>query len=86
MINQILLDLGSFFLFFWGIAHLFPTKSVVKGFGDISLDNKRCNGKPQLCIGKSALLHRKSLAHRNGKLEVTVGACHSGWGRFRSWF
>ena len=25
----------------WGIAHLFPTKNVVKNFGDISLDNKR---------------------------------------------
>ena len=41
MINQILIYAGSFFLFFWGIAHLFPTRSVVKGFGDISLDNKR---------------------------------------------
>jgi len=25
----------------WGIAHLFPTKNVVKNFGDISTDNKR---------------------------------------------
>ena len=25
----------------WGIAHLFPTKNVVKNFGDISSDNKR---------------------------------------------
>jgi len=41
MTNQALLYLGSFLLFFWGAAHLFPTKSVVKGFGDISLDNKR---------------------------------------------
>ncbi len=41
MVNQILLYLGSFFLFVWGVAHLFPTRSVVAGFGDISLDNKR---------------------------------------------
>lgn len=41
MINQILIYMGSFFLFFWGIAHLFPTQSVVAGFGNISLDNKR---------------------------------------------
>jgi hypothetical protein len=41
MTNQILLYIGSFLLVFWGIAHLFPTKSVVKEFGDISLDNKR---------------------------------------------
>ena len=25
----------------WGVAHLFPTKNVVKGFGNISLDNQR---------------------------------------------
>jgi len=24
----------------WGIAHIFPTKSIVKGFGEISKDNK----------------------------------------------
>ncbi len=41
MIDQILLYIGSAITIFWGIAHLFPTKSVVQGFGDISLDNKR---------------------------------------------
>ena len=41
MINQVFLYLGSIILFFWGVAHLFPTKSVVKGFGDITADNKR---------------------------------------------
>ena len=41
MINQALLYAGSAFIAFWGIAHLFPTKSVVSGFGDISVDNKR---------------------------------------------
>jgi hypothetical protein len=41
MANQVLLYSGSFFLLFWGIAHLFPTQSVVRGFGDISIDNKR---------------------------------------------
>jgi hypothetical protein len=25
----------------WGIAHLFATRGVVRGFGEISLDNKR---------------------------------------------
>ena len=25
----------------WGIAHLIPTRSVVRGFGDISEDNQR---------------------------------------------
>ena len=41
MVPKILLFLGAFFPFFWGIAHLFPTKSVVSGFGDISPDNRR---------------------------------------------
>lgn len=41
MINQVLLYSGSAFVTFWGIAHLFPTKSVVSGFGEISADNKR---------------------------------------------
>jgi len=36
MINHILLYVASLFLVFWGIAHLFPTRSVVTGFGDIS--------------------------------------------------
>jgi hypothetical protein len=41
MVNQSLLYVGSAFLLFWGAAHLFPTRSVVKGFEDISVDNRR---------------------------------------------
>jgi hypothetical protein len=41
MINLVLLYSGSALPLFWGIAHLFPTRSVVSGFGDISIDNKR---------------------------------------------
>jgi len=41
MVNQILLYLGAFFTLAWGVAHLFPTKSVVEGFGEISQDNQR---------------------------------------------
>ena len=41
MVNQVLLYSGSAFILFWGIAHLFPTRSVVSGFGEISADNKR---------------------------------------------
>lgn len=41
MKNQIVLYIGSFLTFVWGVAHLFPTRSVVKEFGDISEDNKR---------------------------------------------
>ncbi len=41
MLNQVLLYSGSAFISFWGVAHLFPTRSVVSGFGEISADNKR---------------------------------------------
>jgi hypothetical protein len=41
MRHHILLYLGSALPLFWEISHLFPTKSVVAGFGDISLDNRR---------------------------------------------
>ncbi len=41
MVNQILLYVGSGLVLFWGTAHLFPTRSVVRGFGEISLDNQR---------------------------------------------
>jgi hypothetical protein len=41
MLNPVLIYLGAAIVSFWGIAHLFPTRSVVSGFGDISIDNKR---------------------------------------------
>jgi len=41
MFSQILLYSGSAFILFWGVAHLFPTRSVGSGFGEISVDNKR---------------------------------------------
>ena len=40
MIGHVLIYVGAAITIIWGIAHLFPTKSVVKGFGDISADNK----------------------------------------------
>lgn len=41
MVNNILLYAGSIIVTIWGVAHLFPTKSVVDGFGPISKDNRR---------------------------------------------
>ena len=40
MTGQILIIMGAAITIVWGVAHLFPTKSVVKGFGDITADNK----------------------------------------------
>jgi hypothetical protein len=41
MNHDVLVYCGSFFLVVWGIAHLFPTRSVIRGFGNITIDNKR---------------------------------------------
>jgi hypothetical protein len=41
MTNQIGLYIGAALTLLWGIAHLLPTKSVVQGFGEISVDNRR---------------------------------------------
>ena len=38
---DVLLYIGSTVILIWGIAHIVPTKSVVKGFGGISEDNIR---------------------------------------------
>ena len=41
MLNEVLLYIGSGIIILWGIAHLIPTRSIVRGFGDISEDNKK---------------------------------------------
>ena len=41
MSGSILMYAASFVLLGWGFAHLFPTRNVVEGFGDISDENKR---------------------------------------------
>ena len=41
MTGSLWLYLASLLLVMWGVAHLFPTRNVVKGFGGISLDNRR---------------------------------------------
>lgn len=41
MISNIMLYAGSIITTLWGIAHIIPTKGVVKGFGPISEENRR---------------------------------------------
>lgn len=38
---DILLLVGSIVVVVWGVAHIAPTKSVVRGFGAITEDNRR---------------------------------------------
>jgi len=40
-LNPIFFYLAAFLVFAWGVAHLFPTKSVLRGFGEITADNRR---------------------------------------------
>ncbi len=40
MFRNILVYAGGFLNIFWGIAHLIPTNSIVKNFGEITTDNK----------------------------------------------
>lgn len=39
--NQVVLYLAATLTGLWGVAHLFATKGVVAGFGDITTDNRR---------------------------------------------
>ncbi|MFC1544424.1 hypothetical protein ACFL4Y_04135 [Gemmatimonadota bacterium] len=38
---MLLLYLGSVIIILWGIGHLAPTSGIVKGFGDLTSDNRR---------------------------------------------
>jgi hypothetical protein len=40
-LNPVLLYIAAVVTGVWGIAHLFATKGVVRGFGDLSEDNRR---------------------------------------------
>ena len=37
---EVLIYIGAALPFLWGAAHLFPTRSIIQGFGDISADNR----------------------------------------------
>jgi hypothetical protein len=39
-VNEALLYLGGALTIGWGAAHLYPTQQIVRGFGDISHDNR----------------------------------------------
>lgn len=40
MLELSLLYAGGALTVMWGVAHLFPTRSVVAGFGEVSVDNR----------------------------------------------
>jgi hypothetical protein len=40
-VNPVLLYIASALTGLWGVAHLFATRGVVAGFGDLTADNRR---------------------------------------------
>jgi len=77
MVNQILLYACSALILFWGVAHLFPTRSVVKGFGDISLDNQRIITMEWIIEGVSlifisAIIIAATLIDRTNSVSKTI--------------
>jgi hypothetical protein len=39
MIRKLLVYFGGLLLIIWGVSHLIPTNNVVRGFGNITIDN-----------------------------------------------
>ncbi|MGD1119098.1 MAG: hypothetical protein ABR886_06380 [Dehalococcoidales bacterium] len=39
--NEALIYIGAAVVMVWGVAHLIPTRPIVRGFGAISADNKK---------------------------------------------
>ncbi len=39
--NTILLYFGATLITIWGIGHIYPTRNIIAGFGDLSIDNLR---------------------------------------------
>ena len=39
--NPVLIYIASAMIGLWGVAHLFATKGVIVGFGDLTTDNRR---------------------------------------------
>jgi len=77
MANTVLLWIGSLLPIIWGIAHFFPTRSVVAGFGSISVDNRRiitmewiAEGVALLFIGSVVLL--ATIIDRTSPVSVAV--------------
>ena len=38
--DKLLIYISSILITIWGIAHIIPTKNIVRGFGEINKDNK----------------------------------------------
>ena len=51
MTNETLVYVGSSIIVAWGVAHLSPTGAIVRGFGEISEDNKKIMAMESIAEG-----------------------------------
>ncbi len=56
MPDHLFLFLGAALTALWGVSHLFPTRAVVKGFGDLSTDNRHIITMEWIVEGVSLIL------------------------------
>ncbi len=82
MLNEVLLYTGSSLIVIWGVAHLIPTKAIVKGFGSISEDNKRiiamesmAEGITLIFLGVLVLLVTVIGGYQNAVSRVVFWTC-----------
>ena len=80
--NEILIYIGSAIIILWGIAHLIPTRAIVKGFGDISADNKKvlameiiAEGLTLIFLGVTPLLFTIMSDSENVTVNRIIFAC-----------
>ncbi len=83
MSDHALLFVGAALSALWGVSHLFPTLSVVNGFGRISADNRRIitmewitEGVALIFIG--VLVAAVTLIDHNGVVSTAVFAVSAG--------
>jgi len=81
-VNEILIYIGSAIIILWGIAHLIPTRAIVKGFGDISADNKKvlameiiAEGLTLIFLGVTPLLFTIMSDSENVTVNRIIFAC-----------
>ena len=68
--NEVLLFVAAGLTGLWGVAHLSATKGVVKGFGDISVDNRRIITMEWMVEGV-ALLSTAAFVAVAGAIDLT---------------
>ena len=51
MTNETLVYVGSSIIIAWGVAHLIPTGAIIRGFGEISEDNKKIMAMESIAEG-----------------------------------